>query len=131
MGTCTLEQDTNYKAHNIGDPRAAENVGTCFALCQAEPSCVLFSFNPRTARGMCLLKSAMGGSVPSPGTVSGRPGTRPLPPGPPSPSPPPTKRTAAWSYRGLRLLDGSADLTYTEWCDGETELYNNTVNLKL
>jgi len=120
-GACTLEPGVNYKSHNIGDPRPAADAGACCSLCEAEPACVLFSFNPRTARSMCLLKSQQGGRAASPGTVSGRTAASP-------PPPPPGNRTSAWSYRGLRLLDGAADLTYTEWCDGETELYNNTAD---
>ena len=79
-----------------------------------------------------------------------RPGNGPVPPSPPSPSPtPPAPPTHAmpWSYRGLRWRDVSdvtstntstststssvgshTDLSYTEWCNGETELYNITAD---
>lgn len=120
---CTFENDTNYKAHNIGDPVTASGPGECCTVCTANPACVLFTWNSRQARGQCTLKSKQGNANASPGTVSGRPGSAPpLPPPPPSPPTP----TSAWSYRGLRWKDAEHDLSYTEWCNGETELYNMT-----
>ena len=134
---CSLVADTNFKAHTIGDPVNVSTPTECCARCHATPRCVAFSFNPRTARGLCDLKSAVNSNPnPSPGTVSGTIG--PAPPTPPTPSPPapPTNSSGmGWSYRGLRVLDAVSgrDLTYAEWCSFNgtgvmTTLYNNTAD---
>eukprot|EP00937_MAST-01D_sp_MAST-1D-sp2_P003950 g3950.t1 len=119
----TLEQDTNVKAHAIGAPRNASGAGECCALCAATPGCALWTWNARTSRSLCALKSARGGATASPGTVTGTMGGGPRPPGPA-----PRNGTGAWSYRGLRWLEPGRDLTYAEWCNGEVELYNNTAD---
>ena len=70
--TCTLENDVNYKAHGIGSPVTTDDAAACCTLCAANAACVLFTWNSRLARGKCVLKSAVGNSNTSPGTVSGR-----------------------------------------------------------
>jgi hypothetical protein len=91
--------DINYAGNDLRHASPAASAGACCAMCEADASCVYYTFCPQCTScpgsgkglGCCHLKTSKAGAVHSSGRTSGQSSTfKPSPPPPPPPpSPPP------------------------------------------